>query len=222
MKSILKIREIKHLTHDVLLIQTDRPDSITFQPGQAADIAINLPDWSDQLRPFTFTSLPEDDFLEFTIKTYPSHHAVTEKLLTLVAGDELIVHSVFGSITYKGEGIFIAGGAGITPFIALFRHLEKEGSIGNNKLLFANKTSADIIQNTYFHTLLKDNFINVLSKEQLKGYESGYITTDIIRKQQAADLKYYYLCGPPNMMDAIQKSLETLGVNEKYIVHESF
>ena len=134
MKSILKIREIKHLTHDVLLIQTDRPDSITFQPGQAADIAINLPDWSDQLRPFTFTSLPEDDFLEFTIKTYPSHHAVTEKLLTLVAGDELIVHSVFGSITYKGEGIFIAGGAGITPFIALFRHLEKEGSIGNNKL----------------------------------------------------------------------------------------
>jgi ferredoxin-NADP reductase len=54
----------------------------------------------------------------------------------LHAGDELILHDIWGAIHYKGEGTFIAGGAGVTPFIAIFRQLQKDGKIGNNKLIF--------------------------------------------------------------------------------------
>jgi hypothetical protein len=32
---------------------------------------------------------------------------------------------------YKGEGIFIAGGAGVTPFIAIFRDLHEQGKTEN-------------------------------------------------------------------------------------------
>lgn len=222
MKQFLKIKKIEHVTHDVLCLQLEKPSNLVFQPGQAADISINKPDWKDEIRAFTFTSLPEDDFLEFTIKTYPSHHGVTEQLLSLKPGDELIVHGVFGSIAYKDKGIFIAGGAGITPFISIFRALEKAGKLDNNKLLFANKSSADIIRKEYFSTLLKNNFINVLSEEQLPGYEHGYITADMIRKYAETDLPYYYLCGPDPMIDAIEKSLQSLGVTEEFIVREQF
>lgn len=87
-------------------------------PGQAVDISINKPGWEEKLRAFTFTSLPKDEYIEFTIKTYPTHEGVTQQLLLLNKEDEIIIHDVFGSITYKGEGIFVAGGAGITPFIS--------------------------------------------------------------------------------------------------------
>lgn len=42
----------------------------------------------------------------------------------------LILHEVFGTISYQGEGLFIAGGAGVTPFISLFRSLKSKNEIG--------------------------------------------------------------------------------------------
>jgi predicted ferric reductase len=61
--------------------------------------------------------------LEFTIKIYDSHKQVTKELAKLKHGDELIIRDVWGAIEYKGE-VFIAGGAGVTPFIAIFRKLQ--------------------------------------------------------------------------------------------------
>ena len=141
----VKITAIEHLTHDVLKIVAEKPATISYQPGQAVDVSISRQNWEQELRAFTFTSLPDDAYIEFTIKTYPSHNGVTGQLLSLNKGDELLIHDVFGDRTYKGEGIFIAGGAGVTPFIAILKQLQKENNAGNNNLIFANKTKADII-----------------------------------------------------------------------------
>ncbi|MEO6304464.1 MAG: flavodoxin reductase, partial [Bacteroidia bacterium] len=121
-----------------------------------------------------------------------------------------------------GEGIFIAGGAGVTPFIAILKQLEKENKIGNNKLIFANKTKADIILEDKLKTLLGNNFIKVLSDEDLDGYEHGFISAALIKNHIEANTKYYYLCGPPPMMNAIENILASLGVKENQIVKESF
>jgi len=159
---IVKIRSINKVTHDVLKIVTERPSGYRFTPGQATEISINKAGWDKERRPFTFTCLPEDDYLEFTIKTYPSHKGVTNELLTLKQNDELILHDVFGTIAFKGEGIFIAGGAGVTPFISIIRFLRAKNELRNNKLLFANKTKSDIILEKEFSGLLGNNFINIL------------------------------------------------------------
>ena len=45
--------------------------------------------WENERRPFTFTCLPSDTFLEFTIKTYPVRKGVTNELLKLNLNDEL-------------------------------------------------------------------------------------------------------------------------------------
>jgi ferredoxin-NADP reductase len=84
--------------------------------------------------------LNEWDHLEFTIKIYSDHDGVTNQLGQLKVGDELLLHDVWGAIQYKGEGTFIAGGAGVTPFIAIFRQLQKDKKLGNNKLIFSNRT----------------------------------------------------------------------------------
>src|SRR6185503_12929638 len=139
-------------------------------PGQATEVAINKNGWREEKRPFTFTSLPMHSYLEFTIKTYRERKGVTKELLNLKKNDELILHEVFGAISYKGEGVFIAGGAGVTPFISIFRHLQANGNIGSNVLVFANKTKKDIILEQEFKNLLGDAFINILSDEKIEGY----------------------------------------------------
>ncbi len=222
MAQIVKIISIEHVTHDVLGIVAEKPTSLTFHPGQAVDISINKPGWEKELRPFTFTSLPEDKQIEFTIKTYPSHNGVTNQLLSLRQGDELIVGDVFGDISYKGEGMFIAGGAGVTPFIAILKLLEKKGGIGGSKLLFANKTKADIILEDKFAKLLGQNFINILSDEKLPGYEHGFISAALIKKYADERTRYFYLCGPEPMMKAVGGQLSELGIEDKFVVKEAF
>ena len=219
---IVKITAIGKVTHDTIKIVTEKPQQYIFTPGQATEISINKNDWRDEKRPFTFTCLPENDYLEFTIKTYPDHKGVTNELLQLKKNDELILHDVFGAIAYKGEGVFIAGGAGVTPFISIFRHLQSKNEIGNNKLIFANKAKTDIILEQEFENLLGKNFINILSGEKVNGYADGYITEEFLKANITDLKKKFYLCGPEPMMEAVEKQLSNLGVEAKSIIKEEF
>ncbi len=219
---IVKIISIKHVTHDVLQIVTEKPQQYNFKPGQATEVSINKDGWADEIKPFTFTSLPKDDYLEFTIKTYPSHKSVTNELLQLKKNDGLILHDVFGAISYKAEGLFIAGGAGVTPYISIFRYLQSKNIIGNNKLLFANKTRADIINEPEFKKLLGANFVNILSDEKVEKYAYGQITEDFLKTYITDLTKNVYVCGPPPMMEAIEKFLSNLHVDKNLIIKEEF
>ncbi len=214
------IKSIKHVTHDVLQIVLEKPENLTFTPGQAAEISINLKDWKDEKRPFTFTSLPDDDFLQFTIKTYPWRQGVTNQLLQMRPGDEFILHDVFGAIAYKGEGVFIAGGAGVTPFICIFRDLKSKNKIGGNKLIFANKTRDDIILAGEFEEMMGPNFINILSEEKSDEYAYGFIDESFLKANLTNFDQHFYVCGPPPMMDAVLEHLENLGVPDDLIVTE--
>lgn len=215
----VRVIEIERITHDVIGIRTEKPAGYGFIPGQATEVAVNDKDWVNEKRPFTFTNLPADDHLEFTIKTYPAHNGVTNRLLQLKTGDELIIHDVWGAINYKGKGLFIAGGAGITPFISIFRYLKSINDTEGNRLLFANKTRKDIILEAELNSLLRGNVINILSEEDVKGYRHGFITEQIL-KELIDPTDAVYLCGPPPMTDAVIKSLANLGVSEKSVVME--
>jgi ferredoxin-NADP reductase len=221
-QQIVKIKTIDHITHDVLRIVTEKPLHYTFTSGQATEVSINKKDWQNEKRPFTFTSLPDNEYLEFMIKTYPSHKSVTNELLKLKKEDELILHDVFGAINYKGEGVFIAGGAGVTPFISILRYLQSINEIGDNKLIFANKKQEDIILKQELKKILGDKFINILSEEKANGYANGFITMDFLLDNFGGINQYFYLCGPPPMMEFVEKQLQDLNVGEKHIIKEEF
>jgi len=209
----VSIRKIEHLTHDVLHIVVDKPEDVDFHSGQATEVFIDKEGWRNQGRPFTFICLPEDEYLEFAIKTYPDHQGVTNELLSLKKDDSLILNEVFGAIEYKGSGTFIAGGAGVTPFISILRNLNSKNQLMNNKLIFANKKAEDIILKNEFENNLKENFINILSEENNSKYHHGMISEDFIKKHALSLNDYFYVCGPPPMMDAILEQLSNLGVS---------
>lgn len=218
----VKIISIEHITHDVLKIVTEKPLNYNFTPGQATEVSINKEGWKNEKRPFTFTCLPNQTFLEFSIKIYASHKGVTNELLQLKENDKLILHDVFGAIAFKREGLFIAGGAGVTPFICILRDLHSKNKIGDNRLIFANKTKGDIILAGEFESLLGINFINILSDEKADGYAHGQITEGFLKKYLKDPKENVYVCGPPPMMEAIETILSNLHVDKKMIVKEVF
>lgn len=220
MPNTVKILEILPLTHDVKQIKVEKPAGYTFIPGQATEVSINKPGWKDEKRPFTFTSLPDADHLEFVIKSYRDHDGVTRQIDGLLPGDELIIDEAWGAIQYKGRGVFIAGGAGITPFIGIFRHLHSLGKLAGNRLIFSNKTGKDVILEAYFHELLGEDFVSTLTEEKLDGHEYGMITMDFLKAHIQDFSQEFYICGPDKMVKDISKSLEVLGANPEGITFE--
>lgn len=220
MEERVRIFSIGLITRDVLQIFTDKPEKWDFVPGQATEISIDKPGWQNERRPFTFTSLPDDKFLQFTIKTYPRRKGVTNELLTLSKNDHLILHDVFGAIEYKGEGTFIAGGAGVTPFISILRDLRFRNETWNDTLIFSNKTRDDIILRYEFGKMLHGNFVNILSEEKTDEYFQGHITKEFLQKHIPDLRRHIYLCGPPEMMTVVEGYLAELGFDMSLLVKE--
>jgi ferredoxin-NADP reductase len=220
MAHVATILMTEFVTHDVKRFVLERPEGFAFTPGQGTLVSINQPDLEEDAHPFTPTSLGDDGVVEFTIKGYPEHHGLTERLHRLQAGDQLILGPVFGTIQYKGPGVFIAGGAGITPFIAILRQLSREGRLAGNTLLFSNKTRDDVILEPELRQYLGDQAVFTLTKETRPGYESRRIDGDFIKEKVHDFSRPFYLCGPPPMIDALTATLQQLGAKPDNVVFE--
>jgi len=220
MGHIIKIQSITQVTHDVKCFRTSKPIGFHFASGQATDLAINQPGYEEQVRPFTFTCLDEDNYLEFTIKRYEERHGITDRLHQLKLGDELLISDAWGAIEYKGPGYFIAGGAGITPFISILRKLSKEKQLAGNTLFFSNKTTADIIYETEISAMLHERAVYLLTRENRPGYKSGHIDKQFIQQHIRDFNRHFYVCGPDKMVQDMVAVLGKAGAATDALVFE--
>lgn len=219
---IVKVLKSYYITPDVKCFVVQKPSGYHFIPGQATEVSINHPEWKHQLRPFSFTCLKDQNYLEFMIKIYANHNGVTNKLAQINTGAELILHEVFGTIQYKGPGVFIAGGTGITPFISIFRDLykNKRKLLYGNKLIYSNKTSVDVIMEPELKKMLKDNFEKIFTKEIVIGYIGHRINRDFLLKNIENFKQYFYICGSPDFVKTISEYLIDLGTDVNSFVIE--
>ncbi|MBL7777432.1 MAG: flavodoxin reductase [Chitinophagales bacterium] len=215
---IVKIIEAQYINPTVKRFVVQKPAGYTFNPGQATDVSINLPEWKDRKRKFTFTSLNKWEHLEFVIRIHKQHDGVTEMLGKLNAGTELIINEPYGVIDYKGPGVFIAGGTGITPFIAIFRELHKNKQIGSNKLIVSERTSYDLILDSELQTMLGNNYIKTFTRENVIGFIDKHINEDFLFKNISDFGQRFYVCGPESFVTNICKMLIDLGAKPDSLV----
>jgi cytochrome-b5 reductase len=208
------------VTHDVKRYIISKPEGFTYQPGQGVELAINKPGWTEEAHPFTPTSLAHDKVLEFTIKTYNQHDGLTKQLNQLNAGDELLISEPFGTITYQGPGTFIAGGAGITPFIAILRNVAHQSSLDDHALIFSNKTPADIICEKEFKHYMGERCILTCTREASAGYDKRRIDQAFLQEKISDVCGHFYVCGPKAFVEHINGALKELGANPDALVFE--
>lgn len=215
---ILKIINSSYVAHNVKRFIVEKPKDLVYRPGQSAHVSINMPGWENEVRAFTMTSLNDWPFLEFIIKIYPERNGVTAQLDKLNAGTELILHDVFGTIQYKGPGIFIAGGTGVTPFIPIFRALFLSGNLRNIGLLYSNRTQDDVILGEELYKMLGPAFLNVFTRQGVIGFVERRIDRKFLIETIQDFNTRFYVCGPEDFTHDICDSLVSLGVNPEFLV----
>ena len=217
---IVKVLQTFYITHDVKSFIVEKPANYNYTPGQATDVAIKLDDWEKEFRPFTFTSLTDDKYLQFMIKIYRDHEGVTKALEKTNIGHELIIQEPFGTLQYKEKGTFIAAGTGITPFLAIFRDLYKQNKLFGNKLIYTNKTSKDVIADEELKKMFKNEYLKVYTRENIVGFKERRIDRYFLIDYIANFNQHFYVCGPSDFVKNITDILIELGANPDALVIE--
>lgn len=220
MTQSVRILSAEPLTHNVRRYRLEKPAGYAFEPGQATELSIDSDELRDKKRPFTFTALNHEDYLEFTIKSYFDHDGVTKKLWDLKPGDKVILRDVWGTITYKGPGTFIAGGAGVTPFIAILRQLNQDGKLKGHRLIVSNRTDADVILREEFEGMAGLEHLWVITDQPDTKFFRGRIDETFLKQQIGDFAQNFYLCGPDPMVNALRETLGKLGAKTEAVTFE--
>lgn len=217
---LVKIIRTVYITPDVKRFVLTKPKGFTFKPGQGCMIAIDQDDWRDKARPFTFTNLPTARTLELVVKIYP-RKGVTDHMALLHKGDQLLLGEVFGTITYKGNGTFFAAGAGITPFLSIFRDLKRKKRLKGDLLVYSNRMDTDVIMDEELAALLGKNYLKIFTRQRVIGFRERRIDREmLIALVQNFDQRFY-LCGPQEFVDDLSRMLLDLGATSESLVFEA-
>lgn len=220
MPTRVKILKTEMVTHNVRHYRVEKPKGFSFGPGQATEVSIDKAGWENEKRPFTFTSLQSEPTLEFTIKSYRDHAGVTNTLWGCEAGDHLLLRDVWGTIQYKGPGTFIAGGAGVTPFIAILRHLNAKGGLAGNRLIVSNQTEKDIILRDEFEAMEGLETLWTVTADSKSKLTQERIDSDFLKAHITDFSQNFYLCGPDKMVSDLRDALEGLGADVSSVTWE--
>ncbi len=217
----VEILSVEYITPDVKRFVLTKPKGFRFKPGQGCMVAVDEEGWRDKWRPFTFTNLPGQRKLELIVKIYAEHAGVTQRMAFLRKGDALLLDEVFGSIVYHGPGHFFAAGAGITPFLSIFRQLHKEEKLAGNVLVYSNKTVSDVIMDEELTHLLGKKYLKTFTKQGVIGFRERRIDRDMLITLVQNFDQHFYLCGPPEFVHDLEAMLLALGAKPESLVFES-
>nr|WP_246474087.1 FAD-binding oxidoreductase [Arenibacter arenosicollis] len=215
----VKILEKNYLNHNVIQFLIQKPYGYSHRAGQAIELSIDKPGFELAIAPFTITNLNNDPYLELIVKINVEKGSLTHGLSTMAIGETLQITEAWNSYQYKGRGIFIAAGTGITPFLPILKELKAEGEDipKEHTLLYANKTSADILFNAHLKKVFGNNCIYILSRSKSRNSIFGRINIDILKRYVHDFNQFFYICGPRHFETDITKQLVSMGVQRARI-----
>lgn len=192
-----------------------------FRPGQFGWLTVFGSPFKITAHPFSFSSSAarDDGRVAMTIRDLGDF---TRTIGTVPVGKRVFLDGPYGAFTIDRNPadmhVLIAGGIGITPMMSILRTLADRGDTRPVILLYGNRDWESVTFREELEALtqrLQLSVIHVLSNPP-EGWEGerGYIGADVFRRHLPPpyDDHEYFICGPPVMMDSIERALGELKV----------
>ncbi|TXI84065.1 MAG: 2Fe-2S iron-sulfur cluster binding domain-containing protein, partial [Cupriavidus sp.] len=235
---IARIVEESSLIRSFHLEPADGAGLIAHQPGQHLPIRVPLPGEPQPLiRTYTLSSAPGDRIYRISVKR---EGRVSAHLHGLSVGDTIEAKAPAGSFTIDAgaerPAVLMAAGIGITPILAMARHLVLEGArtrrIRRAWILYSARTAAERAFAAELSALVKASQgaieqVRLLSNPEgaipERDYDcDGRIDIDLLRSVLPFDDYDFYLCGPSAFMQDVYDGLRGLNIADARIHAEAF
>lgn len=214
-------------------VEPETERSLEFRAGQFAFLILDDGPFSLQQHPFSIaSSAGGGPRLDFTIKELGD---LTGRIGTTKVGARAYVDGPYGALVLPGEPseglMLVAGGIGIAPIMSMVRTLHDEGHRGPIVLIDANGREEEVAYGAELQERANDaafdlRLVHVLAQPPAdwRG-ETGFVTPELIVRylpKDAFDRWHYVLCGPPPMMESVERSLLDMGIPLSRIGAERF
>ena len=226
------VSSISKETNDSVRIRLSSKDIPIYKAGTYLTIELQIKE-SYVTRAYSIITSPkvayENKYVEIIVKDYQDGFVSSYLNHDLKENDEVIIEVGLGFFYYDEfrdhkNVMAIAGGAGITPFIAMAHDIKERNLPLNLLILYGSDNPNEIIAKKELDEIKCENIqiVDVISGNypSYKG-EKGFINREIIKKYALED-PTYFICGPIKMYELVKKELESLGVDIRRIRHESF
>ena len=228
MKFETVVKEVIPRTPNVTSFRFPRPLGLDYAAGQF--LYVTLPrDGKELSKHFSFSSSPtEKEHIEFTKKFTDSEFSSALKALKL--GDWLRIDAPYGGFTYGAEAEIgmLGGGIGITPLVSICKYCTDMRLPTKITLLYGCRTEADIAFRKELEAMHQQNgnlrLVLILNEASPSWRGAiGVITADMV-KQEIPGYKNttFYTCGPPAMVEVMEKLVENLGLPKTKLKREYF
>jgi len=229
MKFETKLQEIIPRTHDVTSFRFSRPTDLNYKPGQFMFVTLKQGE-KELSKHFSFSSSPtEKEHIEFTKKF--TDHEYSLALKSAKVGDWARIDAPYGQFTFEGEYpkiTLLGGGIGITPFMSMCKNATDTSLNSKITLFYGCRTEKDFTFKKELESLAEKNknlnLVLIVNEPtaQWKGV-TGIINAEIV-KQHLPDYKenIFYTCGPPPMVEAMEKLVLNLGLPKENLKREFF
>ena len=229
MKFETKIQQIIPRTHDVTSFRFPRPADLEYKPGQFFFVTLKQGD-KELTKHFSFSSSPtEKNHIEFTKKF--TDHEFSLALKAAAVGDWAKIDAPYGQFTFEGEYPKIAllcGGIGITPFISFCKNAADRGLTSRITLFYGCRTPKDIAFKEELAELAAKNqnlklVLMVTEPTTEWTGTTGLINAEMI-KRELPDYQnnIFFTCGPPPMVEAMERLVVSLGLPKETLKREYF
>ena len=211
------------------LAPVEEKEVFPFLPGQYCFLQNPKAKELEDLRPFSIASNPEQKRqLEFCIKIYGEW---TQTFSKIESGEHLFVSEPQGKFFWDdaiSSAVFLVGGLGISPIMAMLRHIAVVGKNPQLTLLYGNRTPETVIykgelealQNKLSNFRIVHIFSHLSEIDPWKGHR-GFINGEIIRQEADLDKEpTFFIIGPPIFIDKMNQTLKELGVKPEHIRQE--
>ncbi|WP_217474752.1 pyridoxamine 5'-phosphate oxidase family protein [Stutzerimonas stutzeri] len=221
------------------LVPADGAGLLPHLAGQHLPIRVRLPGQTKPLiRTYTLSVAPSDGTYRISVKREGTVSRYLHEHLH--EGSTLEARAPEGDFTLDAQdarpAVLIAGGVGITPMLAMLRHLVHEGLRKQRfrpaTLFYAARSKQDRAFDQELTDLIATaqgavKLVRVLSdtRDARAGidYEAcGRIDMALLSRFLAFDDYAFYLCGPPPFTQAIYDGLRSYGIADERIHAESF
>ncbi len=225
-----QVKEIVPRTYNVRSFRFPRPAALSYKAGQFLFVTIKAEGGKELSKPFSISSSPtEMGHIEFSKKLSESEFSTALKALK--EGDWARIDAPYGSFTFEGEHekiCLLGGGIGITPFMSICKYCTDKRLGAKVTLVYGNRSENDIVFRKEFETMQMQNpnlKLVFTVNEATSGWKgsTGFISTELIKKE-VPDYKenVFYTCGPPAMVEAMEKLVEALGLPKAQLKREYF
>ncbi|ARU04466.1 NADH oxidase [Comamonas serinivorans] len=204
----------------------DLPDqALDFLPGQYVNIAVP---GTTQHRSYSFSSLPGERRARFLIKHVPGG-VMSGWLTGAAAGVALQMTGPLGSFYLRPVTrplLLLAGGTGLAPFLSMLEVLAQQGATQPVYLIYGVTRDADLVLVDRLQDLARRvpgfTFSTCVADPQTTHERQGYVTQHMPAQALHGGNVDVYLCGPPPMVDAVQKHFQAEGITPASFHYEKF